>query len=212
MTPFEVQGLIESLDVKIRDELPLLEAAAENVRVLQGAETEPLRWYADAMFLVLQVDFDMMVNLRTLIAYPAMRVATERELALHLCEAESAVGPVLNGLARTLRAGGTKSARNFDRSGVDAAMATFRDALKSMRADTEFMKTMTTVRNTTAAHLWGKEGGRLNGSSQWVLSRKGKASSVDDVFKSTFVTYGLSTLEALHALSAGLQSSFSAAA
>ena len=211
MTPSEVEDLVKSLDAKIQAELPLLEAAAENVRILQGHETEPLRWYADAMFLVLQVDLDMMVNMRTLVAYPAMRVATERELALHLCEAEAAVGSVLNGLAGALRAEDTKSAGKFDLPGVDAAIASFKGSLKAMRADTEFMANMTLVRNTAAAHLWGREGGRLNGSAQWVLSRKGKASSVDDVFRSKFVIYGLSTLGALHALSADLRSAFSAA-
>lgn len=203
-----IDQLIARLNLKIVQEKPLLEGFAEQVRALQGHEREPLRWYTDARFLILQVDFDMMATIRAMLVDPSSRLTMEKYLALQVAESLAAVAPTVNGLIEAVREGSGSTAGRFDLEVLKAAKSRFDSAIAPYRGDTEFMKTLTSVRNTTAAHLWGKKGARLNGSAQWVLSRAERPITVEDVFHSKFVSVAIETLGALHELADDLGRGF----
>ena len=189
-----VAQLIASLNTKIAQEKPLQEGFAEQVRTLQGHEHEPLRWYTDARFLILQVDFDMMVTLRAMLVDPSSRLTMEKYLALQVAESLAAVAPTVNGLIQAVRRGSDSTAGRFDLEVLMAAKSRSDFSIAPFRGDAEFMTTLTGVRNTAAAHLWGKKGARLNGSAQWVLSRMKRPITVEDVFHSKFVSVAIETL------------------
>lgn len=197
-------GLLAQMDQRVKATRPLLEAAAENIRVLQGHEHESLRWYAEVRFLVLQLDFDLVATLLAMLRDTSTCLTLEKNLIVLLAEAESAVGPVLNGLSASLRKSESTTASQFDVPTVNAAVATFTSRLAEMRADKTFMSNLTTLRNTAAAHLWGKKGGRLNGAAQLVLARRGWPSSQFNVAQNQFFAYSTVMLEALDELSGAL--------
>lgn len=203
-----VTQLVSNLNAKIADEKPLLEGFAEQVKTLQGHEAEPLRWYTDARFLILQVDFDMMVILRSMLVDPSNRLTMEKYLALQVAESLAAVAPTVNGLIQAVRDGSGSTAGRFDLEVLKTAKSRFDSAIAPYRGDAVFMTTLTGVRNTTAAHLWGKKGARLNGSAQWVLSRAERPITVEEVFHSKFVSVAIGTLAALHKLADDLGSGF----
>lgn len=204
----DATSLIEDLNRKIAIESGLLAAAAENVQNLQGHEDEPLRWFADTKFLILQFDFDLMVAIRAMLVDDSTRLTMEKTVALTLAEVEPAIGAALQGLGRSVRAPTAQTADQFDIALLDAASVRFKQALRPMRDDKEFMSTLLLVRNTVAAHLWGKKNARVNGSAQWVLSRRGAPTGLEGVLRSQFVAHAIRALSALHVLADDLASAW----
>ncbi|MCR6711940.1 MAG: hypothetical protein NVV57_04240 [Demequina sp.] len=206
-----VEELLRSSDHKIAAERLLLEAAANNIKRLQGHEDEPLRWFADLKFFILQVDFDITTLIAALLRHPNSRLTMEKFVALLVFETESDVGKIANGLQRSLRNPDAVTAKNFDGAKVTAALDDFKVALRPLRDDTGLRERLGIVRNTMAGHVWDGKGTRVNGSALWALSRPANGETPDAVLRDEFVKAALTLTRALGALAADLEDGFSVA-
>src|SRR5690606_6995640 len=79
---------IANLDATIPDAAKAVVMAAENVERFSGetGDTAVLRAFANLQFFITQVDLDIRMNLRLLLADDAARITAEKYLALALIE------------------------------------------------------------------------------------------------------------------------------
>jgi len=208
MGALDVVGLLADFDAKLVRERELLEASARNIQILQGHEDEPLRWYADLKFFILQIDLDITTLVAALLRHPNSRLTMEKYLALVIFETESDIGKIANGFQKSLRNPEVVTATSFDGDIVTAALEKFKDALKPMRDDSAFMARLGLVRNTMAGHVWDGRGTRVNSSAMWALSRPAHDASPEAVLLDEFVQHAITVRSALGRLSADLEDSF----
>lgn len=179
--------------------------AAKNVEMYAdvNGELNILRLYSNLQFFVTQVDLDIRVSLRNLLADPAVRITTEKYLALALIEAERGIGILLNELRAAAGKQHGRLATFIDLPKFQEARKAIEARLKPMREDKAFKSDLTLIRNEVVAHFVSKESGVEN-SAKWALSRAALSRGEDAVLKSKIVEYSISLSIGLRELSQGM--------
>lgn len=184
--------------------------AARNVATYSGqtGEIDVLRLYANLQFFITQVDLDIRVSLRNLLAHPSQRITTEKYLALALIEAERGVGILLNQLraAAGKQHGRLTGFLNLDK--FQAARDAIEVRLSPMRADKAFASDLTLIRNEVVAHFVSKESG-VESSARWALSRDALQPGEDALLRSKIVEFSIALSIGLRELSHGMTSASS---
>lgn len=179
--------------------------AARNVATYaeQRGDVDVLRIYANLQFFITQVDLDIRVSLRNLLANPSVRITTEKYLALALIEAERGVGILLNQLraAAGRQHGRLSTFLNLEK--FQAARDALETRIKPMREDKSFSSDLTLIRNEVVAHFVSKESGVEN-SAKWALSRAALRSDEDAILRSKIVEFSIALSIGLRELSQGM--------
>lgn len=178
-----------------------LERRARDVESVAGAgdHAAVVKAYAAARFFIVQVDVDMRVLLRAMAASPAVRVTTEKLLALVLRESIEGVYRVLGDLQRTARTQEGQFAGFLDVDALTAAQSTYKAAVRDIADDRAFTETLTQIRNEVAAHMFSDEVG-IESAAAWVVSRSVMPKTDDAIFNSLIFSRSIQVLRALHAL------------
>lgn len=193
---------IANLDVTIPDASKEVVMAAENVARFsrETGDTAVLRAYANLQFFITQVDLDIRMNLRLLLADESSRITAEKYLALALIEAEKGIGIMLRELAVEAGKQHGRLAGFLDLKQWGEAQAAMTSRLKAMRTDKPFYKDLTQIRNEVVAHFVSKSSG-VETSAQWALSRSAVQKSGSSILNSLIVSYSVDLATGLAELS-----------
>jgi hypothetical protein len=197
--------ILAGFETSIPDAEKAVVMAARNVATYSGqsGEIDVLRLYANLQFFITQVDLDIRVSLRNLLAYPSSRITTEKYLALALIEADRGVRILLNQLRA---AAGKQHGRLADFLDMDEFQAA-RDAIElrlaPMRDDKPFASDLKLIRNEVVAHFVSKESGVEN-SAKWALSRHAMQQGENSILQSKIVEFSIALSIGLRELSHGM--------
>lgn len=182
--------------------------AAKNVETYSGVsgDLDVLRLYSNLQFFITQVDLDIRVSLRNLLADPSARITTEKYLALALIEAERGLGILLNQLRAAAGKQHGRLATFMDIPKFQAARDAIEARLKPMREDKAFNADLTLIRNEVVAHFVSKESG-VESSAKWALSRAALGRDQDAILRSKIVEFAIALSLGLRELSQGMTSS-----
>jgi hypothetical protein len=179
--------------------------AARNVATYSGqvGEIAVLRAYANLQFFITQVDLDIRVGLRNLLADPSVRITAEKYLALALIEAERGVTILMNQLRVEAAKQHGRLAAFLDIDKFQAARDALESRLEPMRADKPFGSDLTLIRNEVVAHFVSKKSGVEN-SASWALSRDAWPKGEHALLNSKIVEYAIALSLGLRELSQGM--------
>ncbi|KQY75851.1 hypothetical protein ASD13_06320 [Microbacterium sp. Root1433D1] len=196
---------IANLDVTIPDAARTVVMAAKNVATFSAetGDTAVLRAYANLQFFITQVDLDIRMNLRLLLADESSRITAEKYLALALIEAEKGVGIMMRELAVEAGKQHGRLAGFLDPAKWGEAMSAMTSKLKEMRTDKPFYGELILIRNEVVAHFVSKSSGVEN-SAKWALSRSAAQKTGGSILNSLIVSYSVDLATGLAALSRGM--------
>ena len=185
-----------------------LERRARDVESVAGGgpEADVVKAYAAARFFIVQVDVDMRVLLQTMASSPAVRVTSEKLLALVLRESIDGVYKILSDLQRTARTQQGRFSGFIDVDALTTAQTAYKLAVRDIAEDRPFKTTLTRIRNEVAAHMFSDETG-IESAAAWVVSRSTLPKTNDAMFESLIFSRSVQVLKALHELDADLATS-----
>lgn len=117
--------------------------------------------WAEMVLYLCKVDYDIKVLLHHLLTDPANRMVWERYLALELYEALETVPKAMNRTRRSLQDEPARLAR------FAAAQATFKETIRPIRSNNDFMSLLRQIRNEVAAHHGLNKGKGLESMVLW---------------------------------------------
>lgn len=197
--------IIAGFEATIPEAAAAVVMAARNVETFSGekGDVNVLRLYSNLQFFIAQVDLDIRVSLRNLLADPSARITAEKYLALALIEAERGVGILLNQVRAAAQKQHGRFSSFLDVDKFQAARDAIEAHLKPMRDDKPFNADLTLIRNEVVAHFVSKESGVEN-SAKWALSRDALPAGEDAILTSKIVEYAMALSRGMRELSRGM--------
>ncbi len=186
---------LTSLELRARDVVSLAET---------GDEGTVVRSFAAMKFLIGQIDLDMRILMRAMASEPVARVTNEKLLALVLRESITGVFKALGELQRTARQQMGLFSDFIDLESLTAAQKTYKEAVREVSDDRDFMQDLIDIRNEVAAHMFSDDNG-IESAAAWVVSRSVEPQNDDAIFGSRVFTGSMIVLRALHALDEALE-------
>lgn len=141
-------------------------------RFIESGPSRP-RWEShrpviELMFYLCKLDYDIKVLLFQFCADPENRTVWERHLALELHEALQTLPKAINRARKELARPDTAS--HLDLARFDTAAKSYRQEVKAINEDKDFMNALKVVRNRIAAHHGLSHGQGLETSIAWTLN------------------------------------------
>jgi len=122
----------------------------------------------ELVFYLALIDYETKVLVHRLLESPEDRYVWEKYLALHLYEvlerAPLAISEAIREMSKP------DSASKADLELHKAAARQFREALRPIRQDADFMKALSLIRNAVAAHHADKKSATMDPSITWMLT------------------------------------------
>lgn len=137
------------------------------VSARKRADWESHRPGVELIFYLALIDYETKVMVQRLIKSPEDRYVWEKYLALHLHEVLEAVPKAISGAIREMSREGTAS--HADPEIYKAAAREFRESIKLITKDTEFMRALKLIRNSVAAHHMDSKS-TMDPSVYWMLT------------------------------------------
>ncbi|MDL5351580.1 hypothetical protein [Microbacterium sp. zg-YB36] len=205
MNPPGNSDIVAGFNASIPDAEKAVVMAAKNVATYADVkgDLDVLRLYSNVQFFITQVDLDIRVSLRNLLADPSARITAEKYLALALIEAERGVGILLNQLRAAAGKQHGRLATFVEIDKFQEARDAIEARLKPMREDKRFSADLTLIRNEVVAHFVSKESGVEN-SAKWALSRDALDKGEDAILRSKIVEFAIALSLGLRELSQGM--------
>lgn len=161
------------------------------------------RPFAELVFYLCKLDYDIKVLLCQLLSDAVNRTVWERYLALELYEALNTLPTAISRARIEIARPGTASRLDLGR--FDAASVAYRERVKEIRGDTDFMGGLTLVRNGVAAHHGLSKGKGMDVSIAWTLNAWKTSQSGVTPFQSQFTEYAVKLGRAVQDFGDGIQ-------
>lgn len=156
------------------------------------------------VFYLCKLDYDIKVLLLQFLTDPDNRTVWEPYLALELHEALHTLPKAINRARIEIAKPTTASRLNLSR--FDAAATAYRQEVKGITGDKEFMQALSRIRNGVAAHHGLSKGKGMDVSIAWTLSAWKLAQSNATPFQSQFGEYALKLGHAIQDFGEGIRS------
>jgi len=157
----------------------------------------------ELVFYLCKLDYDIKVLLCQLLSDAVNRTVWERYLALELYEALNTLPTAINRARIEIARPGTAS--SLDLGHFDSASRVYRERVKEIRADTDFMSGLTLVRNGVAAHHGLSKGKGMDVSIAWTLNAWKTSQLGTTPFQSQFTEYAVKLATAVQDFGEGIQ-------
>ena len=144
------------------------DAAHFIVSAKKGADWESHRPGVELAFYLTIVDYETKVLIHRLLSSPEDRYVWEKYLALHLHEVLERAPLAISEAIREMTRPDTAS-RSDPELHKEAARK-FKEALRPIRQDADFMKALALIRNAVAAHHADKKSATMDPSISWMLT------------------------------------------
>lgn len=143
----------------------------------------------ELIFYLALIDYETKVLVHRLLESQEDRYVWEKYLALHLHEVMARVPIAINVAIREMTAPG--SASKADPELYKAAAREFRQDLRPIRQDSDFMKGLDLIRNTVAAHHVDRNTATMAPSITWMLTTATQRSRGNTPMSSQIVEYSM---------------------
>lgn len=168
------------------------------VSAKKRADWESHRPGVELIFYLALIDYETKVLVHRLLESPEDRYVWEKYLALHLHEVLERAPIAVNAAIREMTQPG--SASKADPNLYKAAARQFREDLRPIRQDADFMKALGLIRNAVAAHHADKKTATMDPSITWMLTTATQRSRGGTPMSSQILEYSVRAATAVQDL------------